>query len=85
MTNTLKLKSKIEKSGYKLSFIAQKIGISRGSLYEKINNRSPFNQFEIQSLCKLLHIESGVEMKQIFFDRNVDTIVLNTKEKTDKN
>lgn len=81
MTNTPKLKSKIENSGYKLSFIAQKIGISRGSLYEKINNRSPFNQFEIQSLCKLLHIESGIELKQIFFDRNVDKFVPNKKDK----
>lgn len=72
MTNTMLLKEKIAQSGLKLTFIAQEVGLSRTGLYNKINNRRQFNQFEIDMLCRLLHIRSSREKEAIFFARNVD-------------
>ena len=42
MTNTELLREKIDQSGYKLRFIAKKIGITYQGLLNKINNRSEF-------------------------------------------
>ncbi len=72
MTNTILLKEKIAQSGLKLTFIAQSLGLSRTGLYNKINNRRPFNQFEIEKLCRLLHIRSAKEKEAIFFAHHVD-------------
>ena len=72
MTNTILLKEKIARSGLKLTFIAQEIGLSRAGLYNKINNRRQFNQFEIDMLCRLLHIRTAKEKEAIFFARHVD-------------
>lgn len=54
MTNTKLLRELIKRSGLKINFIAAKMGISRAALSGKINNRSAFNQYEIEKLCKLL-------------------------------
>lgn len=67
MTNSELLKETINESGLKLSFIAEKIGISRDSLYRKINNKTPFNQYEIAALCDVLKIVSSKKMDAIFF------------------
>ena len=72
MTNTVLLKKKIAQSGLKLTFIAQELGLSRTGLYNKNNNFRQFNQFEIDGLCRLLHIRSTREKEAIFFARNVD-------------
>ena len=66
MTNTELLREKIEKSGYKLQFIAQKIGITRQGLLNKINNRSEFRANEIQVLYDLLGL-TAEERVAIFF------------------
>lgn len=50
MTNTELLREKIDQSGYKLRFIAKKIGITYQGLLNKINNRSEFRANEIQAL-----------------------------------
>lgn len=67
MTNTNLLRQKIEESGLKLQFIADKLGISRQTLIAKINGKSEFNQTEIQILCDLLNIKSLKEKNLIFF------------------
>lgn len=72
MTNTVLLKEKIKSSGLKLSFIAEQMGLSRCGLYKKINNLSPFNQYEIEKLCCLLKITSTCEKEAIFFAKFVD-------------
>lgn len=66
MTNTALLDEYINKSGYKKSFIAEKIGISRYSLSLKCNNESEFKASEIEGLCKLLNINTSERIK-IFF------------------
>lgn len=72
MTDTELLKEWIARSGLKLSYIAQYMGLSRMGLYNKINNRRPFNQYEIEALCKLLKIRSAQEKVAIFFATHVD-------------
>lgn len=69
MTNTKLLKEIIDASGMKLNFIAEKLNISRHALWKKINNKSPFNQYEIAELCKVLSINNW---KAVFFAEDVD-------------
>lgn len=66
MTNTELLKETIDKSGLKIGFIADYVGISRQSLWNKINNLSPFNQYEIDKMCDILKI-TGLRTKEAIF------------------
>lgn len=66
MTDTEFLKDKIKQSGYKNYFIAEKIGISRQSFLNKLNNRSEFKAGEIQKLFDLLGLNEK-ERTSIFF------------------
>jgi len=47
MTNVYLLKKRIDASGLKIGYIANQLGISRQLLWKKINNITPFNQYEI--------------------------------------
>ena len=72
MTDTKLLRDVIAKSGLKINFIAETVGISRAALYRKINNAVPFNQFEIEKLCSVLPIKTLKEKEAIFFAKDVD-------------
>ena len=72
MTNTALLKEKIEKTGLKISFIADFVGVSRQLLWKKINNKTTFDQFEIEKMCNVLKIDSLDEKEAIFFANCVD-------------
>lgn len=66
MTNTIALRNKISESGYKLIYVAEKIGLTYQGFRKKLNNESEFKANEIQMLCDLLDI--GVQEKEgIFF------------------
>lgn len=67
MTNTTLLKKVIEDSGLKIGFIASFVGISRQLLWKKINNLTPFNQYEIDKMCEVLNITSLKQKEAIFF------------------
>lgn len=67
MTNTELLKEFIDKSGLKLQFIAEALGISRYTLNNKIENRSQFKPGEMKTLCELLGIKSLSDKERIFF------------------
>ena len=64
MTNTTLLKAKIDASGYKMKYIANRIGLSYQGFLNKIRNKTDFTAPEIKSLCELLHIGTE-EMEQI--------------------
>lgn len=66
MTNSELLREKMGKSGYKMKFIAEKIGLTYPGLLKKINNASEFRASEIQALCDLLEL-SDQDRKDIFF------------------
>lgn len=67
MTNTALLKQLIEESGLKVGFIADFVGISRQLLWKKVNNLTPFNQYEIDKLCEVLKITSLRLKEAVFF------------------
>ena len=67
MVDTEKLDNLIQSSGYKKSFIAQKLGISTTSLWKKTNNMTKFTGVEINELCKLLDVTSIKQQREIFF------------------
>lgn len=67
MTNVEKLKEKINESGYKLTFIASKVGLTYQGFLNKVNGESEFKASEIKSLCELLHIDIQ-EKEAIFFE-----------------
>lgn len=66
MTNTQLLREKINESGYKIYFIANKVGITYQGLLNKMNNRNEFRANEIQALFDLLNL-SEEERNAIFF------------------
>lgn len=66
MTNTSLLREKIKKSGLKMEFIAEKLGLSRAAFSMKVNNESAFKVPEMYKLCDLLDIDEEYA-KDIFF------------------
>lgn len=72
VTNTSLLKKKIETTGLKISYIADFVGISRQLLWKKLNNKTFFNQYEIEKMCKVLEITDLNEKEAIFFAIEVD-------------
>lgn len=66
MTNTNLLRKKIDESGYKLRFIASKLGITYQGFLKKINNETEFKASEMQILRELLNL-TDAEFEQIFF------------------
>lgn len=68
MTNTELLEKTIELSGLKKGYIADKLGITRQSLTNKIMGSYEFKQGEISDLCDLLNIDTKAK-EEIFFNR----------------
>lgn len=71
MTNTRELNRIIEEKGYKLSFVAQYIGLSPYGFARKRDNKSEFTATEIDKLCTLLGIDTD-GMMAIFFAKGVE-------------
>ena len=70
MNNDL-LKEVIQDNGVKVSVLADKIGISRQSLFMKLNGERTFNQGEIMALKTNLHL-SDDQFMEIFFNDVVE-------------
>lgn len=58
MTDTKLLREAIDSSGMSITFISNKIGISREALYKKINNTTEFKASEITKLSKILNLSN---------------------------
>lgn len=67
MTDTERLEGLMKGSGYKYSYIAQKLGISYQALRNKLDNKSEFLPTEIEMLCNLLSITELKDKNDIFF------------------
>lgn len=72
MTDTEKLREAINKSGLKLEFIANALGITRFTLAKKIENVTEFKTSEVQKMCEVLQIADAKTKEAIFFARQVD-------------
>lgn len=66
MTDSILLKQLIDEKGLKYGFIANKMGLSRAAFYNKINNKTAFDQYEIAKMCDILCLTSK-QRNKIFF------------------
>ena len=66
MTNSVLLRKKIDESGYKLTFVAAKCGLTYQGFLKKLNNETEFKASEIQTLKELLNL-TDQECQLIFF------------------
>ena len=66
-----KLLGRIKECGYTQEKLAQAIGISGGTMSQKINNKANFNQPEMQKMMDLLNI-ADAEVTSIFFNLKVE-------------
>lgn len=67
MTNTVEFEIALKRVGLTKRKVAQFLGISDMSLYQKINNVTEFKASEISKLYELLKLNSLVEQQKIFF------------------
>lgn len=72
MTDTVLLLEYVKRSGLKLGFIAEKMGLSRFGLAKKINNENEFKASEIDVLCDILRIDSLEDRQRVFFAKEVE-------------
>lgn len=70
MTNTELLRRKMEESGYKFRYIAEKAGLSYQGFLNKLENKREFKASEIHAICELLGITES-ERSLIFFATKV--------------
>jgi hypothetical protein len=66
MTNTELLEEKIKESGKKISYLAEKVGLSYAGFRNCVTNKAEFKATHIDILCKELSIGLK-EMRTIFF------------------
>lgn len=64
--NSKLLKQEIKKSGIKLKFIAERLGISAYGLQLKIDGKNEFKNSEIIAICDTLNLANHMRDK-IFF------------------
>ena len=65
MTDTEKLRAKIDSSGLKLATIAESLGLTYQGLRNKIENVNEFKASEITALADILHLTEN-EATNIF-------------------
>lgn len=66
MTNTKLLEKKIKDSGKKISYLADKLGLSYNGFRNCVTNKTEFRASHIHILCQELNIDLK-EMQVIFF------------------
>ena len=78
MTDTILLKKVIDESGISITFLAEKLGISRVGFYKKLNGETEYKASEIFKLQKILHLTDKARDK-IFFAENSELNSRNVK------
>lgn len=66
MTDSKRLREKINEKGVSITFLAGRLGVSREGLYNKLNGDTEFKASEIYALRKILDL-SHAETDLIFF------------------
>ena len=64
---TSALQNALDRSGYKTTFVANRLGISRQALLNKIHGQTEFKASEVQILIPLLQLNKN-EVMNIFFE-----------------
>jgi len=65
-----KLLGKIKEKGLTQETLAKSIGITPGSMSEKLNNKANFKQKEIFMICQVLDISVGAEGEYFFAQKD---------------
>ena len=61
-----RLKGKIVEAGFTQRALAAKMGMTKNTLNNKVNGKTPFNLDEAEKLCVILGIHDDAEKAQIF-------------------
>ena len=72
MTDSKELRRLIEEKGFKLKYVAERLGLSSYRLSLKIDNKQEFKTSEVSALCELLEIKSLEQKEKIFFNLKDD-------------
>jgi DNA-binding phage protein len=71
MVNTKALMQAVKRSGLKISGIADKMGMSRASLYRKTHNVTDFTVSETEMFCRVVGVTTKAEKAEIFLPDRV--------------
>ena len=71
MTNTILLKEKIDESGYKIMFLAEKVGLTPQGFYKKLKDGSEWTYSQAKILSEYLRLTRD-EIDNIFFAAGVE-------------
>lgn len=71
MTDSVKLRKRLDASGYKLRYVAEQCGLTYQGFLPKLNGEREFVQSEIMAIAKLLGL-SQQELREIFFAEEHD-------------
>lgn len=71
MTNTVLLKQKIDRSGYKVVYLAEQVGLTPQGFYKKLKDGSDWTFTQVMILKELLHLTKE-EVNSIFFNSKVE-------------
>ena len=72
MVNTQLLDEKIERSGFRIGFLIEKLGLSRNGFDKKRKGKTPFRLAEVYVLSDLLKLSESEE-REIFFADKVES------------
>lgn len=72
MLNTQLLDEKIDKSGFKVGYLVESLGLSRNGFDKKRKGKTAFRTAEIYVLCDLLKLSESEKMA-IFFANKVES------------
>jgi hypothetical protein len=65
------LRKKIDQAGLKLTYVAERLGLTYQGLKKKLDGDTEFKASEIAVLKDMLHL-SDADVQAIFFDDDVD-------------
>lgn len=71
MTNVTLLRQRIDKSGLKMSYIAEQLNMTPQGLYKKLKDESDWLFTQVMIIKRLLHL-SDEEVNAIFFTIDVE-------------
>lgn len=67
MTNVKLLDEKIQQSGLKKGYIAEKIGVNPNTFSSLMSGKTEFKVSQMVTICRILNIQDDAEIKAIFF------------------
>ena len=67
MVDSNKLEKLIQQQGLKKGYVAERLGVSRGTFCALLSGKSEFKVSQIRVLCEILGIHDDETLRSIFF------------------